>query len=230
MHRRLTIGEVRWQHTDDFRRLAFLWRKDASRRILDLIWRAYDLLLTDVIARIDWSLIGEDLERQITQFLEFRIRRVMTGKEPFYVQHGPYEEQSRLAPPAQPPQYDIAFVWTQNERVMWPMEAKVLHSAQAVGEYLDAIRKNFLTGRYAPFSSEAAMLGYLIDGDPTIVVSTVATRLPCQMVHSNDFPTRCHSVSKHMRSQGGTQEFFCHHLVMPMKSGAGLLTSTAAKP
>ncbi|MHC5833845.1 MAG: hypothetical protein ACYT04_000000102060, partial [Nostoc sp.] len=85
--------------------------------------------------------------------------------EPFDVQHEVYEFESRQSAKAQPPQYDIAFILRANDTIIWPLEAKVLISDGAVAEYIKEINGNFLTCRYAPFSSEGGMLGYLFFGD-----------------------------------------------------------------
>ncbi|TFH51772.1 MAG: hypothetical protein E4G89_01940 [Methanothrix sp.] len=61
---------------------------------------------------------------------------MMDGAEPFFVQHNSYEHESRKAPPAQAPEYDIAFVLYQNERIKWPLEAKVLRTQQGISEYV----------------------------------------------------------------------------------------------
>ena len=104
----------------DFVLLAGTWCHDQSTILLALVWQAYDQLRND-----NPPIDTRDLERSITQFLDPRIRRAMSGDEPFFVQHGSYERETMKRPPAQPPQYDLAFVLHADERIMWPMEAKV---------------------------------------------------------------------------------------------------------
>jgi hypothetical protein len=81
--------------------------------ILGFVWAAYDEMLAHPPANDT-----RDLERSITQLLEPRIRDSMTGFEPFYVQHGSYERETMMAPPAQPPAYDLAFVLRADERII----------------------------------------------------------------------------------------------------------------
>ena len=173
---------------------------------------------TEVFEQIDPRQADDELERSITQLLEPQIRRTMTGDEPFYVQHGPYENETRRPPPAQPPQYDIAFVLSANPRIMWPLEAKVLRTDKTIALYVTDIVDEFLTCRYAPFSSEAAMLGYLFTGNPGHVFTNIAEKLKCTLYDHSSFPKRQHKTSKHMRTvpadKAYPQEFRCHHLIM----------------
>ena len=140
--------------------LACSWMQSPATRFLEYIWQAYDDTKTSPL-QVD----TRDLERSITQSLEPRIRKVMTGYEPFFIQHGPYERETMQPPPAQPPQYDLAFVFRADERVMWPIEAKVLETSGRVAAYVHDVEHEFLTCRYAPFSDSGAMLGYLLSGN-----------------------------------------------------------------
>jgi hypothetical protein len=197
----------------EFLDLAAEWCRDQSEILLRFVWQAYEQL------KIDQPFIdGRDLERSITQVLEPRINREMSGDEPFYVQHGPYERATMQAPPAQPPQYDIAFVQLADERIMWPMEAKVLETDRAVADYVKDIREQFLTCRYAPFSGDGAMLGYLLLGSTNKAFNNIAKKTPCVL---EDFPayiTRPHKLSRHTRSGPFCKiqhsEFRCHHLIL----------------
>lgn len=198
----------------DFVALAKRWYPDLSTILLTFVWRGYDLLTAELPAGID----KRDLERSISQSLEPRIRRVMSGDEPFYIQHGPYERESMLQPPAQPPLYDMAFVFRADERLMWPLEAKVLKTDLSVGDYVNELRREFLTCRYAPFSSEAAMIAYLLRGKPTRVFQKIAKKVPCTLLYNPGFPTRPCRISDHNRSvQAGKHypvAFRCPHLVL----------------
>ena len=229
MHRRRTIGETRWLETPDFVAIATIWRKDASMILLSFVWQAYDLLLDEVLSDIDFTQIDDELERSMTQYLEQKIHRFMTGDEPFEVQHGPYEYETRMEAPAQPPQYDIAFILNQNPRIMWPLEAKVLQTDGAIADYVNAIQDNFLTCRYAPFSSEAGMLGYLLSGEPSKMFSNIETKLPCALHDHPVFPNRNHKISEHRRmvqmGKAYPENFRCHHMIFRI---LGSVTSTTS--
>lgn len=161
---------------------------------------------------------GQDLERSITQLLAPRIDRAMSGDEPFYVQHGPFERETMQPPPAQPPEYDIAFVLRKEERIMWPMEAKVLETSGTVSEYIKAIREQFLTCRYAPFTGEGSMLGYLLSGTTDETFENIAKKTPCEMKDHPAFSSFPQKLSQHNRNvpMGKTypSTFCCHHLIL----------------
>ena len=182
--------------------------------LLDFVWRGYDLLMTQLPAGID----PKDVERSITQSLELRIRRTMTGYEPFDIQHEPYERETMKPPPAQPPQYDLAFVLRADEKIMWPLEAKVLDTDGVVGEYVKDVRNEFLTYRYAPFSREGAMVAFLLAGVPAKVFSNIATKLPCTLKAHPKFLARLHKTSEHQRlpklGKNYPSDFRCHHLIL----------------
>lgn len=223
MLRRRTISELRFLDRPKLA-VADHWSRDFSTNLLKHVWRGYDLLHREVLSQIDCSQAEDDLERNITELLEPRIRLGMSGDEPFYVQHGPFERETRAPAPAQPPQYDIAFILHDNPRFMWPLEAKVLRtdSEGSITQYARDVNKEFLTCRYAPFSKEGAMLGYLLSGDLNEVFRSIEKRVPCKLTHHPEFQRRQHKTSDHTRKiPPGKEsvyplEFRCHHLIMRM--------------
>lgn len=222
MHKRLTIGEARWPETTEFSTVAARWNRNASTVMLGFVWKGYELLCEEVLFKIDVALADEQLERSITQILTPQIRDCMTGYEPFHIEQGVYEYETSVSASAQPPLYDLAFVLKSNPRIMWPMEAKVLRSDGDVGRYVNEITGNFLTCRYAPFSGEGAMLGYLLAGDPARAFENIAINTPCILEDHPDFGSHAHKTSDHNRSVPADKtysiNFRCHHLIMPLKS------------
>ena len=210
------IPEVRWKDTPDFVKVAEIWNPDAITILLKLVWEGYDLLVSEILSQINCDEAKEQLERSITQSLERKIRKKMTGDEPFDVQHEVYEWESYQI--LRPPQYDIAFYLISNERIIWPLEAKVLETDGAVGDYIKEIKDNFITCRYAPFSSQGGMLGYLFSGDSNKAFTNIATKVPCTLNDHPDFPTRDHKTSDHQRvvppGKSYPAEFRCHHLLL----------------
>jgi hypothetical protein len=218
MNPRNTIINLRWPDASDFAAIANEWREDASTILTSFIWDAYELLKKDVLEQIDSNQNEAELERCITQLLEPRIRKVMTGYEPFYVQHGVNEFETRKDPPAQPPQYDIAFLLHSNPRIMWPCEAKVLSTDGAVAEYINDIKNEFLTCRYAPFSSGGAMLGYLFSGSPENVFNNLEKKIPCKLIPLTKISDRAQRYSDHIRQvkigKSYSVHFRCQHLIL----------------
>lgn len=150
---------------------------------------------------------GRDLERSITQLLEPRVRAAMTGYEPFYVQHGAFEHETMAAQPAQPPQYDLAFVWRADERVMWPLEAKVMPTPNTIAPYAADV-----TGE------SGAMLGYLLTGSTTATFEQIATKMNIQLRVTAASAARAERVSQHQRivprGKSCPVAFDCCHLVL----------------
>ncbi len=193
---------------------AAAWIGDVESEFLDRIWAGFERLRTSS-AVFD----GSDLERSITQLLSAAIDDLVAGEAPYYVQHGPYERETMLAPPAQPPAYDLAFVWRANPRVMWPAEAKVLNSSSALAEYLADVRDQYLTCRYAPFSASGAMLGYLLHGEPTDALANIGLRLGASFAEEGPIdPNRPHRSTVHGRTvplgKPYPTPFRCHHMLL----------------
>lgn len=194
--------------------LATRWIGDAEPDFVDHIWAGFERLKRSAV-----SFDGRDLERSITQLLEAAIDDVVPGEAPYYVQHGPYERETMLAPPAQPPAYDLAFVLRADPRIMWPAEAKVLTSANALAEYLADVREQYLTCRYAPFSASGAMLGYLLNGEADEALENVAQRLAIPFAETTPInPDRPHRSTVHAREVPAGKvyptPFRCHHIVL----------------
>ena len=142
----------------------------------------------------------------------------MTGFEPFDVQHEVPEFETSYSNQAQPPSYDIAFILLADETIILPLEAKVLRTHKYISKYINEINSNFLTCRYAPFSSEAGMLAYLLKGDPKEAFDNIAKSVPCQLADHVDFPNRDHKTSEHQRivpaGESYPSNFRCHHLIL----------------
>ena len=193
--------------------LACSWIQNPTRQFLGFVWLAYKNMKTSPPC-----VNTKDLERSITQLLEPRVRDMMTGDEPFYIQHGPYERETMKAPPAQPPEYDLAFVFRADERIMWPMEAKVLETSKSVAAYIRDVQNEFLTCRYAPFSNSGAMLGYLLTGTPDDSFAVIAKKLGCTLELVAEHPTKPNRLSQHKRNVPAGKpypvEFGCYHMIL----------------
>ena len=187
--------------------------QDPARQFLVLVWSAYEKMRKSMP-----NVNTHDLERSITQLLEPRIRDAMTGYEPFYVQHGPFERETMMAPPAQPPEYDLAFIFRADERIMWPMEAKVLESSSRVAAYVRDIKNEFLKCRYAPFTNSGAMLGYLLVGNTDDVFASISNRLDVSLESIPSLLSKPGRLSRHKRDvpdgRPYPMDFVCYHLVL----------------
>ena len=219
MVRGRAVFDLIWPSSSgEYAGVAKAFSEGVVRQMLAATWGGYDCLKGELLSHVDVASDDEELERSITQLLEPKIRAQLTGEEPYYVQHGPHEFATRAPSPAHPPVYDIAFVLNSNARVMWPLEAKVLRTDRSVASYVDGINDQFLTGRYAPLVSSAAMLGYLFSGVTSVAFASISQSLGVALVQHPEFASRPHRVSEHLRQPSypravaGT--FRCHHLIM----------------
>ncbi|TWI24138.1 hypothetical protein IQ26_06362 [Mesorhizobium tianshanense] len=207
------MPEIRPAADPLFIALARAWMSNPSQQLIGLVWAGYEDMRASPPV-VD----GRDLERSITQLLEPRIRKAMSGDEPYYVQHGPFERETMRPPPAQPPQYDLAFVLRADERIMWPLEAKVMETPRQVAHYVKDIHDEFLTCRYAPFSSSGAMLAYLLDGESTDALAAIEVSLGCNLEPLTEHPGRPSRISQHDRivppGKSYSARFDCYHLVL----------------
>lgn len=213
-----------------FIKLANRWIGEAEPKFIDHIWAGFERLKGMMV-----SFDPKDLERSITQLLEAAIDDVVPGEAPYYVQHGPYERETMLSPPAQPPAYDLAFVLRGDPRIMWPAEAKILTSTNALAEYIADVREQYLTCRYAPFSASGAMLGYLLDGAADEALANIAARLAVAFTETTPLdPDRPHRSSVHDRkAQSGKNyptPFRCHHIILGFHGLMRHRSATRRKP
>ena len=101
------------------------------------------------------------------------------------------------------------------------------HSCPA---YVQDIHNEFLTGRYAPYVSSSAMLGYLLRGSPAKVFDNIEAAIACRLQPHPAFSTRHHRISDHSRNltraDFASGLFQCHHLILEMAYD----TQTAGAP
>lgn len=232
MSRRKTILERLYPDVQEFTSLANEWKEDAVGQLLGFFWKGCDVLISEVVEptggvdRDDMS-----LERTLNTTLAPRVCQSMPSECPFYFHHKPDEFATQQTASAQPPEPDFAFVSRKNERSMFQIEAKVLETDGQVSEYINEIKNNFLTCRYAPFSREGAMVGYLLSGKTKTLFSNIAKKLsprssiqkvskkrPPKLIQYSNYKNRNHKVSAHTRNVPSDKKyesrFRCHHMVL----------------
>jgi hypothetical protein len=160
-----TYLERRWPDSPVFQDIARHWCEDQSRLLLELVWRGYDRLLTQDLSVTAFSDTDEAKEESLNFLLCLQINHCMTGDEPCCAIHQPPEQTKRKRGRGRSPQPDIGFTLYDYPRAVWPMEGKILRHDHDVKPYIAEVECNFITRRYATFSSEGAMLGYLLQGE-----------------------------------------------------------------
>jgi hypothetical protein len=128
------------------------------------------------------------------------------------------EQTKRKGGKARSPQPDIGFALYDYPRTVWPIECKVLMHDRDISSYVAEIQTNFINARYATFSNEGAMLGYLVTGDAEAVLSRVSVALGCELRPHAHFSQRPHKLSNHTRAnlphRNSPANFVCHHLIL----------------
>lgn len=204
--------------------LVRIWTDEMTHRLLHHVWEAYDRFYSDLLSDIDWTEDYEQLERNISWEFVLAINNTMDKFLPCTVQHSPPEFETRSSRAAKPPEYDIAFVWKSDPRLMWPLEAKIVKTDNDIDDnlrdYIQTLRERFLMCKYAPFSNGGAMLCYFKAGDITTLLGNIERRLECALPQYSGFPDRPHRISEHVRTvppeKAGTYpaHFRCHHIIM----------------
>lgn len=212
--RAYTYLERNWPDTPVFQDVAEEWCRDQSRVLLGLVWRGYDLLL----GNFRGDPLSEAKEESLNYLLALKIDKCKSGDEPFRVADRPPEQAKRKRGRGSSPQPDIAFVLYDHPRSIWPMEGKMMKHEQDVSAYLSEVKDNFLTGRYATFSREGAMLGYLLEGNPMATLDHIGRLLGVQLQDHPFFSSRPHRLSEHHRAAvpnlDSPSTFACHHLIL----------------
>lgn len=216
---RPALSELRWLMDDESRRQAEDWAAGASTQALDWTWRAYDALHANLLSGVDMTQPLDQLERDLTSkhFVELnRLWAAETSGESSIVPHHEFpENESRPGGCGKPPASDICFVWYANQRVSWPIEAKVVQTPGTLAEYLGDVKK-FTDGIAAPFVGEGAQIAYLLSGDANDFLSALGARLSLHLQAMPAFASRPHSVSQHPRATAPNLRL--HHMVMPCMS------------
>jgi hypothetical protein len=198
------------------------WCADQSASLLRLVWNAYDRLRRDHFEPFPLSRQDERKEETLNQLLSLAIDQCKDGFAPFSVIHEVPEQTVRKGGKALSPHPDIGFCFYDNPRAVWPLEGKVLEDDGDVSAYAVEVTANFLTGRYATFSSEGAMIGYLLSGDPATAFTNIESAISCRLVLHKIIQDHHHRVSEHNRTtqphRGSPVGFLCHHLLLEIRT------------
>jgi hypothetical protein len=228
MSRRIpTLHDQIWPDAPEWSAIAEAWSEEAVTQMLTLVWDAFDHMRTKHLGRVDFTLPMAQLERSLTDLHAIEIqllhRQRGSGFESFIPMHEAGEFSRISHPSAMPPSYDIGFVHVSDYRLRFPVEAKVLDGPTDVKRYLDDLSGKYLTGKGAPYTLEAALLGYLKSGQPPATFVAIESALGQKLRPVSVFSRRGHRASRHTRtmtshSQGMPSDFLCHHLIVALSS------------
>lgn len=212
---RPTLSELAWPMDADSRQQAQEWAGEVARQVLDWTWRAFDSLRTNILSRIDLTQPLEQVERDLAShhFREIQLlwKTETDGYSAFSPHHEWPEMATRSPAPAKPPAYDIAFVWADNPRVAWPIEAKVVQTPGTLAEYV-ADTKKFTGGIASPFVSEGGQVAYLLTGATDEFFSNLSAGSSVALEEVAEFSARPHRMSLHPRASA--PDLRLHHMAM----------------
>lgn len=213
---RPTFPEITWPLDEAAIEVAENWAHAASELFIEWLWRSFHTLLEEAPVLREPSPDFEAFERSLTNhhfiYLSRLVGKETAGFATFTVHHEMPELESRKAAPAMPPAYDIAFVWNENPRVAWPVEAKVLPTPRTLAPYLGDTHK--LTTSGAPFCGAAAQIAYLCSGDADVFFENLSNKINFATVLASTNTNRPQHISYHPRLKKPTLKI--HHLLMSL--------------
>jgi hypothetical protein len=219
---RETYLERRWPNTPLFQAVADRWCTDECCLLLGLVWNAYDRLVDNDLVQVPFSADDEAKEESLNFLLSLRIDQCKSGDEPFAVVHETPEQTKRKRGGGKSPTPDIGFVLYEFPRTVWPVECMVLANERDVDSYVKEINHNLLSGRYATFSSEGAMIGYFAEGDASVTFACIEAAVGHRLRNHPRFTDRPHKLSDHRREDlpdnNSPIDFCCHHLIMLLRT------------
>jgi hypothetical protein len=200
---------------DESRRQAENWAAGVSSQVLNWTWRAFDALGANVLSLVDMTQRLDQLERDLTSKHFIEINRIFGAETEGFSSIVPHHEfpENESAPggSGRPPASDISFIWYENQRVSWPIEAKVLRTPTTLAEYLGDTVK-FENGVAAPLVGEGAQIAYLLAGATSCFFSNLSAKLSGPLQPVAEFSNRPHQSSHHNRT--GIPNLRLHHMAM----------------
>jgi hypothetical protein len=209
----------------EFAKIADAWPETAIVRMLTLVWDGFDRLKAiPNFSRLDFTKNYAQLERSLTDLHAIEVTKLYveqaTGYESFVPHHEPWEFETLSERSARPVSADIGFVLRENARLRWSVEMKVLAKPGDLDGYLGDLDK-YVTGKNSPFSTAAALGGYLLQGTADEVFSLLTSALKQTLRSHSSFPARSHRTSEHYREarhlpRATPPQLVCHHLVFSL--------------
>ncbi|MBL8797701.1 MAG: hypothetical protein JNM56_27630 [Planctomycetia bacterium] len=220
MSRRQSFSQQIFPTTAEFTGCLKKLRGDGMKVMLGYVWAGFDSFKKEILDKNPPpTRTNTDLERDLTEMLYPYILRTLPAALPYYLLHERKEREKAILG-RQPPEPDLSFVLRANIRVTFPMDAKVLErdAVATLTDYADTVRNRFLTGGYAPFSKEGAMIAFLLAGSVRTVFQNLAVAIGCTISQRAYIAGRQHRTSSHVRSAAACQytRFRCHHMILPM--------------
>src|SRR5688500_8897652 len=107
MARGITPLQANFPIPEDFIATITAMQSGALERLFDCVWIGFDEVKE---RRFDVTEADENIERGITQFICQPIRDALGVDAPFYLEHHPFEDETRITAGGAPPAPDLAFI------------------------------------------------------------------------------------------------------------------------
>lgn len=217
MTHRPTFSEQRWPTDAHSVAQAHQWAGDVAAQVLDWAWRSFDRLKASHLSKVDVTQPLEQLERNLTALHFAELNMLWAQETGGYSSITPIPEWSELETrpnaPGKPPAYDFAFVYNENQRIAWPIEAKVVPTPNTLAAYMSDVVK-FVSGVAAPLTGEGGVIAYLLHGPEIDFLAVLEKKLggPLTTATAGVLICRAHRISQHKRS--GAPQLRLHHLAM----------------
>ncbi len=210
---------------EEARQQAENWARGFTDRALDWTWRGFDALHANLLSRVDTTQPLDQIERDLTSKHFIEINRLFAaeteGLSSVIPHHEFPENESAPGGSGRPPASDISFVWYENQRVSWPIEAKVLKNPATLADYLADTAK-FENGIAAPLVGEGAQIAYLLTGTTDEFFANLSMKLTAPLQFVLEFSKRPHRASAQARQ--GAPDLRLHHLAMRCGFGAQVVS------
>ncbi|HWK49385.1 MAG TPA: hypothetical protein VNR40_05830 [Steroidobacter sp.] len=194
------------------------WARGITAQVLDLTWRAFDRFQAEDLQKVDLQQNLEQLERDLTSSHFAHISQLWKQEDDGFSSVFPHhefpEQESRPGGSGRPPAYDLAFVYTENRRIAWPIEAKVVHSTGELARYLSDVNK-FINGKASPLTGDGGVIAYLLSGKETDLFAKLQDRLRQDLllpIDGSPLSSRPHRISHHERNTAPLLQL--HHMAM----------------
>lgn len=200
------------------------WPEHFIDQCLERVWLAWENLYSASGSRLikeEWNDIVQK-ERGLAALHVNEILELQSSEDLFVCKPEVDEFESLHSPKAMPPRYDIAFTLRKgNPRILFPLEAKIIEKSTSITAICKDFTDKYLTGKGAPLSNVAVLIGYLLSGNSKEAFSNIEKEISTTLTPSSSFPNKSHRESTSDREpseQFSDRKFLCHWMICNLKN------------
>lgn len=211
------------------------WPEGFVIACLERIWCGWDDLLKYFArqnvdpANIRWEEITQK-ERSLAHLHSLQIIGRQRPEDPFLFKPESHEMETLHSSRAMPPSYDFSFYLRGgNYRIALPIEAKYLLHAQDIERLCADLTHKYQSGKGAPLSPTAGLLGYVLSGTPEDFFFSIEAFLSCTLSTVPEFFTRPHRIGSHPRHLPWFKIFECHWIMCAFTTSSDRSEATSSE-